>query len=125
MYKIDDFKLEKGSSFPDCDDCLFLVMRDYHDFPESTIQRVNKLLNHCVEKYEQEHQQHLALSECELSVWLDIDRRTKDISLHFVIVDDEREIDIEGTDYVKPYDDIYNECKIIFMYRLKDFLFGT
>ena len=52
MYTMENFKLEKGSAFPDYDDNLFFVMRDYYDFPETIIQRVNKLINHCVGKYE-------------------------------------------------------------------------
>ena len=123
MYTMDNFKLEKGSTFPDYDDNLFFVMRDYYDFPEPIIQRVNKLIDHAVEKYEQEHPQHLILSECELSVWLDINRNTKDMCLHFLILDNDSTIEIKGKEQIKPSDGLYFECQDIFMYRLEEFLF--
>jgi len=125
MYKIEDFKLEKGSAFPDYDDNLFFVMRDHYDFPETIIQRVNRLINLVVKKYEQEHQQYLILSECELSVWLDIDRHTKVMCLNILILDDKREIEIEGKEQIKPGNAFYFECQGIFMYRLEEFLFCT
>lgn len=127
MYKISDFKLEKGSSFPDYDDCLFYVMRDTYDFPEPIIQRVNKLINHYIEEFEQK--KHLVLSECELSVWLDISKdkgkHGKDMYLHFLILDDKRGIEINGKEQIKANDNLYSECRDIFMYRLEEFLFQT
>lgn len=125
MYTMENFKLERGSAFPDYDNNLFFVMRHHRDFPDTIVERVNKLINHYVEKYEYEHQQHLKLSECELSVWLDIDRHTKDMSLHFVILDDKCKIEIDGKEQIKPDDNLYNECQDFFMYRLEEFLFTT
>lgn len=122
---MENFKLEKGSAFPDYDDNLFFVMRDYYDFPGTIIQRVNRLIDLAVKKYEQEHQQHLELSKCQLSVWLEIDRRTKVMCLNFLILDNKREIEIEGKEQIKPSDDLYFECQGIFMYRLEEFLFVT
>lgn len=123
MYRINDFELEKGNSFPNYDDCLFFVMRGYNDFPQTIIQRVNRLIDHAVEKYEQEHQQHLELSECELSVWLDIDKSTKDMCLNILILNDKSTMEIEGIEQIKPDDELYLECKGIFMKRLEEFLF--
>ena len=125
MYTIENFNLENGNSFPDYDGCLFYVMRNYRDFPDTIVQRVNRLIDHCVGKYEHEHQQYLRLSECELSVWLDIDRHTKDMGLHFLILDDKRTIEIDGNEQIKQNDALYFECQDIFMQRLKEFLFAT
>lgn len=123
MYKVNDFKLEKGSAFPDYEDNLFYVMRDYHDFPNTILQRVNKLLNHSVEDYEQKHKQHIILSDCELSVWLDINRNTKVMCLNLLIIDDKREVEVDEKELIKPEDNLYSECKRIFMHRLEEFLF--
>lgn len=123
MYTMENFKLEKGSAFPDYDDNLFFVLRHYHDFPESITQRVNRLIDLAVKKYEHEHQIQLTLSECELSVYLDIDRHTKNMGLNFVIIDDKRKIDIGGKECIKPNDNIYSVCRNIFMHRLEEFLF--
>lgn len=123
MYKINDFELEKGDSFPECDDCMFCVMRDYSDFPKFMVQRINKLINCCVENYENEHQKYIKTSECELSVWLDIDKTTKDMCFHFVILDDKGEIEISGKEQIKTDDTLYSECRDIFMKHLEKFLF--
>lgn len=125
MFTMENFKLEKGSPFPDYDDNLFFVMRDYYDFPETIIQRVNRIIDLAVKKYEREHQQHIELSKCQLSVWLEIDRHTKVMCLNILILDDKREIEIEGKEQIKPSDNLYFECQGIFMYRLEEFLFIT
>lgn len=124
VYKIEDFNLEKGSCFPDYDDCLFYVMRDYCDFPAQIVQRINKLIVYYVKKYEYEHMQDLVLPECELSVWMDIDRNTKDMYLNFLILDDKREIKIDGNEQIKPDDKLYSVCRSIFIQRLEEFLFA-
>ena len=124
MYEINDFELEKGDRFPDCDDCIFCVMRDYSDFPESMSQRINRLIHYSVENYEYEHQQCIKASECELSVWLDIDKTTKDICIHFLILDDKRKIEISGKEQIKTNNTLYSECRDTFMQHLEKFLFG-
>lgn len=123
MYKINDIELEKGDRFPDCDDCVFCVMRDYSDFTESIIQRINKLIDYSVRNYENEHQQSIKPLECELSVWLDIEKATKDICIHFLILDDKRKIEISGKDLIKTNDTLYSECRDTFMQHLEKFLF--
>lgn len=102
-------------------------MRDYYDFSDVIVQRVNELLSHHVENYEQKHHQHLRLTECELSVWLDINRDTKDMCLNLLILDDKREVEINGKELIKPEDDLYSECKRIYMHQLENFylLFDT
>ena len=76
-----------------------------------------------MEKYEHEHQMELTLSECELSVYIDIDRHTKDLSLNFVIIDEKRKINFDGKDTIKSNDNIYSDCRNVFMHRLEEFLF--
>lgn len=61
----------------------------------------------------------------ELSVWLDIDGHTKNMQLNFLILDDDKEIEIGGEEQIKQKDGIYFEFQNISMYQLKEFLFFT
>lgn len=123
-YKLTDFKIMKESETDIYEQVISVDLSCIKELPVIIVQRLENMINNMIIAYEQEHNVTIPLETMELSMHMDIDTKSNELSINTYVGYSLDKECITAKEMITATDADYEIIKKYFFCRLNEFVFG-
>ena len=122
-YKLTDFKIMKESDTDIYEQIISVDLSSIKELPVIIVQRLETTINNMIGGYEQEHNVTIPLETMELSMHMDIDTKSNELSINAYVGYSLDKECITGKEILSSADADYSVAKKFFFVELNNYIF--